>query len=52
MALTLEVERCCPVSRAFQVEGVGEGIVWVVDKSDGTQSMFKVKGDQHKNMPQ
>lgn len=48
--LTLEVERECPVGKFFNVEGVGEGIVWtpILQYLAGSpQSWFKVKGQKH-----
>jgi hypothetical protein len=44
--LTLEVEQCCPVGKAFDVEGVGEGIVWTAICLDSRYT-FKVKGEKH-----
>lgn len=45
--LTDEVERECPVAKSFGInEGLGEGIVWVVDYKDSTHQ-FKVKGTKH-----
>lgn len=46
-SLTLEVEKQCPVAKAFGVEGIGEGIVWYTNY-DGHRYFFKVKGDEHK----
>lgn len=40
--LTMEVEKECPVGKAFGVNGIGEGIVW----SCG-EHKFKVKGEEH-----
>lgn len=40
--LTMEIEKCCPVGKAFEVEGIGEGIVW-----KGNGFFFKVKGNEH-----
>ncbi len=45
--LTLEVERECPVAKAFGVYGVGEGIVWEHITQDGKLFSFKVKGEKH-----
>jgi len=59
--LTNEVENCCPVGKAFGVEGIGEGIVWrcvsswnianVPDELDAIikshDLIFKVKGPKH-----
>ncbi len=44
--LTNKVEECCPVGKAFGVNGIGEGIVWTTFYK-GTQYKFKVKGDKH-----
>lgn len=53
--LTTEVEHCCPVGRAFGVEGVGEGVVWTVNVEEAIPDLpfqvsdliFKVKGEKH-----
>lgn len=48
VAITEDVERCCPFGKMFGVEGVGEGVVW--SPADGDQSSdfwFKVKGEKH-----
>jgi hypothetical protein len=47
--LTLEVEKQCPVAKHFGVDGVGEGIVWVIKDPafKGSKYWFKVKGDKH-----
>ncbi len=45
--LTLEVEAECPVGKAFDSIGVGEGIVWTYRNDDGSKYRFKVKGDKH-----
>jgi hypothetical protein len=47
--LTDQVEEQCPVSSAFDCEGMGEGIVWISDVKD-LRLQFKVKGDKHKNV--
>jgi len=44
--ITLEVEKECPVAKAFDVEGMGEGIVWITEYK-GTVFRFKVKGEKH-----
>jgi hypothetical protein len=44
--LTSEVERECPVGKAFGNIGTGEGIVWKTETSRGT-IRFKVKGEKH-----
>lgn len=44
--LTEEVERECPVAKAFGFSGIGEGIVWTADWN-GKQYRFKVKGEKH-----
>lgn len=44
VALTEEVERCCPVAKHFGVEGIGEGIVFRWNRW-----MFKSKGEKHSN---
>ncbi len=45
--MTIEVEDCCPVAKAFGFEGVGEGIVFTTEMPDGTRHMFKSKGEKH-----
>ncbi len=43
--LTLAVEACCPVGKFFNIEGVGEGIVFTcVSRPD---LKFKSKGEKH-----
>lgn len=44
--LTLDVEKQCPVSKAFDIEGLGEGIVWKAEYK-GQRYAFKVKGERH-----
>jgi hypothetical protein len=46
--LTMEVERECPVGKAFGVIGTGEGIVWEHNEN-GQRYIFKVKGEKHQN---
>jgi len=41
-----EVETECPVGKAFDVSGVGEGIVWV-GAYEGVRHVFKTKGEKH-----
>lgn len=45
--LTLQVEECCPFSKEFGVEGMGEGIVWV-SYDYPHRLYFKTKGEKHK----
>lgn len=47
--LTLDVEKKCPVGQAFNVDGVGEGIVWRPNDPNFQESKFwfKVKGEEH-----
>lgn len=47
--ITLAVEACCPVGKAFDVEGIGEGVVWkcVSEGWKHDDYWFKVKGDEH-----
>lgn len=45
--LTEVVEACCPVGKAFGVEGVGEGIVWRCVSDPSSKYWFKVKGKKH-----
>jgi hypothetical protein len=44
--LTEEVEKGCPVAKAFGISGVGEGIVWKAFWNDDLY-MFKTKGEKH-----
>jgi len=46
-----EVEKECPVGKAFDVSGVGEGIVWACTTKgwEGSKYWFKTKGDEHKS---
>lgn len=44
--ITDEVEKLCPVGKAFGIEGVGEGVVWSTTYK-GHKLRFKVKGEKH-----
>ena len=44
--LVSEVESECPVGKAFDVSGVGEGIVWI-GMYEGVRHVFKTKGEKH-----
>lgn len=44
---TLEVERECPVGKAFGIFGIGEGIVYNYFTEDGQRVSFKSKGTLH-----
>ena len=44
--ITLAVEKLCPVGKAFDIDGIGEGVVWTA-MVDGHIYRFKVKGEQH-----
>lgn len=49
--LTNEVERTCPFSKAFGVDGIGEGIVWkciTEGYENNPKFWFKTKGEKHK----
>ena len=46
IALTEEVERECPVGKAFGFSGIGEGLVWSAIYN-GKRHVFKVKGEKH-----
>ena len=46
--LTLEVEEECPISKAFGISGIGEGIVWEAIWNN-CKYTFKVKGEKHSN---
>lgn len=47
--ITEEVEKECPVGKAFGVSGIGEGVVWtcVSDGWNDSGTWFKVKGERH-----
>lgn len=49
--ITEEVERECPVGKAFGVSGIGEGVVWtgqLTVPGGATKNLrFKVKGEKH-----
>lgn len=45
--ITEGVEACCPVGKAFGVEGIGEGIVWRCATDPSSEYWFKVKGEKH-----
>lgn len=47
--ITEEVEKECPVGKAFGVSGIGEGVVWtcVSDGWNDSGTWFKVKGEKH-----
>ena len=46
--LTEKVEKECPVSKYFGIEGIGEGIVWEC-LNEEERYIFKVKGEKHQN---
>lgn len=52
--VTNDVEKECPVGKAFGVSGIGEGIVWrpinVPHPYDQYNMMFKTKGEKHKEV--
>ena len=43
---TIAVEEQCPVAKHFELEGIGEGIVWSIE-FNGVVHRFKVKGEKH-----
>lgn len=47
--ITEEVEKECPVGKAFGVSGIGEGVVWTCVSPGWNDSgtWFKVKGEKH-----
>lgn len=49
--ITKNVEKCCPVSKQFGVEGIGEGVVWKCISYNSEFPIenltFKVKGEKH-----
>lgn len=46
--MTLGVEEQCPWAKKFDVEGIGEGIVWVrADMPSAHDYWFKIKGQKH-----
>lgn len=46
--MVLNVEKECPIGKAFGVSGIGEGIVFTGTYKD-TNLRFKSKGDEHKS---
>lgn len=44
--ITNEVEKECPVGKAFGISDVGEGVVWKAFHN-GKRYIFKVKGEKH-----
>lgn len=44
--ITEEVEKQCPVAKAFGFEGIGEGVVWSTTYNNVVHR-FKVKGEKH-----
>lgn len=49
-AITLDVEKQCPIAEQFGKKGIGEGVVWRFTDIDHNSSdfWFKIKGDKHK----
>lgn len=49
--ITLEVEKECPVGKAFGHSGVGEGVVWrsITPGWESSRYWYKVKGQEHAN---
>lgn len=47
VAITEQVEDCCPVGKHFGVEGIGEGVVWQPVEDNSSKFWFKVKGEKH-----
>lgn len=47
LEMTLEVEKECPVGKAFGISNIGEGIVFNHFTEDGQRIMFKSKGTLH-----
>lgn len=48
--LTTQVENKCPISEYFDMENIGEGIVWESKNTDnGKRYIFKVKGKKHQS---
>lgn len=47
--ITTKVADCCPIGKAFGVEGIGEGVVWrcITPGWESSKLMFKVKDDRH-----
>jgi hypothetical protein len=47
--ITEEVEKECPVGKAFGVSGIGEGVVWtcISEGWNDSGTWFKVKGEKH-----
>ena len=49
--ITTEIADCCPVGKAFGVEGIGEGAVWrcITEGYEDPKFRFKVKDERHAN---
>lgn len=51
IAITEQVEACCPVAKSFGVDGIGEGVVWICDDENWANRdsgmWFKIKGEKH-----
>ena len=48
LEITTKVEECCPVTRSFGFEGIGEGVVWeYISPETNVRYLFKVKGEKH-----
>ncbi len=45
--ITEQVERECPVGKAFGISGIGEGVVWSPIEDNDSRYWFKVKGEKH-----
>lgn len=45
--ITNQVEKQCPVAKYFDVNGIGEGVVWSYLIDPNTKIRFKVKGQKH-----
>lgn len=44
--ITEQVEKECPVGKAFGVSGIGEGVVWE-GNWENSRYIFKIKGEKH-----
>ncbi len=49
LEITEDIEKCCPVAKAFGVEGIGEGAVWrcITPGYEDPKFFMKIKGEKH-----
>jgi hypothetical protein len=51
--VTSAVEQCCPWAARFNIEGIGEGLVWTPmgEHAGDAELFFKSKGEKHQGTP-